>query len=165
MECEICGKPVPENPIKAKIEGSIMVVCKDCAKLGKIQKEKPKPKYQKSNNKNKNKNKQTPQKPYSKKNDEPSEELIENYSKIIREKRESNNWTREQLAEKIFEKVSVINRIESGKMTPDLKITKKLEKTLNITLLEKINNEDLNQYQNNSKEGFTLADVVKIKKK
>ena len=45
MECEICGKPVPENnPIRAKIEGSVMVVCKECSKLGTVQKTPPKPK-------------------------------------------------------------------------------------------------------------------------
>ena len=48
MECEICGKEVPEhNPIRAKIEGSVMVVCKECSKLGKIQKAPPKPKFRK----------------------------------------------------------------------------------------------------------------------
>ena len=46
MECEICGKPVNKhNPIRAKIEGSVMVVCSDCAKLGKIQKAQSKPKF------------------------------------------------------------------------------------------------------------------------
>ena len=50
MECEICGKTVPENnPIRAKIEGSVMVVCKECSKLGKIQKTPPKPKFVKQN--------------------------------------------------------------------------------------------------------------------
>ena len=46
MECEICGKPVPENnPIRAKIEGSVMVVCKECSKLGTIQKAAPQSKF------------------------------------------------------------------------------------------------------------------------
>ena len=55
MECEICGKPVPEhNPIRAKIEGSVMVVCKECSKLGKIQKAPPKPKYVQQKNKKQN---------------------------------------------------------------------------------------------------------------
>ena len=45
MECEICGKEVPEhNPIRAKIEGSVIVVCKECSKLRKIQKSPQKPK-------------------------------------------------------------------------------------------------------------------------
>ena len=34
MECEICGKTVPEdNPIRAKIEGSVMVVVKSVQNL------------------------------------------------------------------------------------------------------------------------------------
>ena len=54
MECEICGKPVSEtNPTRAKIEGSVVVVCKECAKLGTIQKAPPKPKYVKQNKSNK----------------------------------------------------------------------------------------------------------------
>ena len=34
MECEICGRQVSDNPKKAKIEGSVMIVCDECAKLG-----------------------------------------------------------------------------------------------------------------------------------
>ena len=162
MECEICGKSVPEhNPIRAKIEGSVMVVCKECSKLGKIQKAQPKPKYLKQNTK-----KKTPQKKrnYSR-NDEPNEELIDNFNNEIRKARESKNWSREDLGRKINERVSVITRIETGKMTPDLKLTKKLEKTLNIKLLEKVNNIDLNQYMNNSSGERTLGNIMKIKRK
>ena len=45
MECEICGRQVSDNPKRAKIEGSVMIVCDECAKLGKIQKAPPKPKF------------------------------------------------------------------------------------------------------------------------
>ena len=55
MECEICGRQVSDNPKKAKIEGSVMIVCDECAKLGKIQKAPPKPKFRKSNKPKKNK--------------------------------------------------------------------------------------------------------------
>ena len=162
MECEICGKPVPEhNPIRAKIEGSVMVVCKECSKLGKIQKAPPKPKYVQQKNK---KQKATPKRNYSRQ-DEPSEELIENYNDEIRKARESKNWSREDLGKKINERVSVINRIESGKMTPDIKLTKKLEKALNIKLLEKVNNVDLNQFINSSSGERTLGNIMKIKRK
>lgn len=163
MECEICGKPVPENnPIKAKIEGSVMVVCKECSKLGKIQKEPPKPKFRQQP---KGKKQQTQRsKPYSR-NDEPSEELIENFHFEIRKARESKDWSREQLGKKINERVSVISRIETGKMTPDTKLTKKLEKALNIKLLEKVNNVDLNQFISNSSGERTLGNIMKIKRK
>ena len=166
MECEICGKPVPENnPIRAKIEGSVMVVCKECSKLGTIQKAPPKPKYVKQNNKSKrpattrNRNRN-----YSR-NDEPSEELIEDFSFEVRKAREAKDWSREELGKRINERVSVISRIETGKMTPDTKLTKKLEKALNIKLLEKVDNIDLNQFISSSSGERTLGNVMKIKRK
>ena len=161
MECEICGKPVSAtNPTRAKIEGSVVVVCKECAKLGTIQKTPPKPKFQKNK---KEKSNVQPKRNY--RNDEPTEELIENYNTAVRNARESKNWSREDLGRKINERVSVINRIESGKMTPDNKLTKKLEKALNITLFEDVNDVDLNQYLNNTSGERTLGNIMKIKRK
>ncbi|MEE3490039.1 MAG: multiprotein bridging factor aMBF1 [Methanobrevibacter sp.] len=163
MECEICGKPVPENnPIKAKIEGSVMVVCKECSKLGKIQKAPPKPKFVKQNKTKRPTS--TRNKPYSR-NDEPSEELIEDFNVEVRKAREAKNWSREVLGKKINERVSVINRIEAGKMTPDTKLTRKLENTLGITLLEKVDKIDLNQFMSSSSGERTLGNVMKIKRK
>ena len=161
MECEICGKQVSDtNPTRAKIEGSVMIVCKECAKLGKIQKAPPKPKFRKSNKPKKTK--KTKQN-YSK--NEPKEELIEDFNIQIRKARESKNLSREDLGHKIYEKVSVINRIESGKMIPDVRLTKKLEDALNIKLLENVEELDLSKYTGNSAQGRTLGNVVKIKKR
>lgn len=163
MECEICGKPVPEhNPTRAKIEGSVMVVCRECAKLGTIQKAPPKPKYVKQTNQKKNTKRKT--RNYSR-NDEPSEELVEDFSSEVRKAREAKNWSREDLGKKINERVSVITRIETGKMTPDIKLTKKLEKALNVKLLEKVDNVDLNQFISNSSGERTLGNIMKIKRK
>ena len=163
MECEICGKNVPEhNPIRAKIEGSVMVVCKECSKLGTIQKAPPKPKFRKQEKTKRPKT--TRNKRYSSR-DEPTEELIEDYNFEIRKARESRDWSREELGKRINERVSVITRIETGKMTPDVKLTKKLEKVLNIKLLEKVDNIDLNQFINTSSGERTLGNIMKIKRK
>ena len=83
----------------------------------------------------------------------------------IRKARESKKWSREDLGKKINERVSVITRIETGKMTPDTKLTKKLEKALNINLLEEINNVDLNQFISGSSGERTLGNVMRIKRK
>ena len=115
MECEICGRQVSDNPKKAKIEGSVMIVCDECVK--------------------------------------------------IRKSRESKKLSREELGQKIYEKVSVINRIESGKMIPDIRLTKKLENALNITLIENVEELDLSKYTGNPSQGRTLGNVVKIKKR
>ena len=163
MECEICGKPVPEhNPIRAKIEGSVMVVCKECSRLGKIQKAPPKPKFVKQEKTKKQTN--TRSRNYSRR-DEPTDELIEDFNVEIRKARESKNWSREDLGKKINERVSVITRIETGKMTPDNNLTKKFEKALNIKLLEEIDNVDLNQFISNSSGERTLGNIMKIKRK
>lgn len=163
MECEICGKPVNKhNPIRAKIEGSVMVVCSDCAKLGKIQKAQSKPKFT-QRKKNKPSTPSKTQK-YSNK-DEPTEELIEGFEDKIRNARETKNWSREDLGRKINEKFSVISKIEAGKMIPDNKVTQKLEKTLNIKLLEKVGNLDLEQYMSSSSDERTLGNIMKIKRK
>lgn len=159
MNCEICGKELSDNPLKVKIDGSIMAVCDECSKYGKIQKEPPKPKFKKSTPKSKN------SKSKQRFRDEPIDELIEDYNKKIREVRESKKWSREELAEKINEKASVVTRIETGKMIPDNKLIKKLEKQLNIVLLEKYDDMDLEQFKSKSSDGFTLGDLVKIKKK
>jgi putative transcription factor len=139
-----------------------MVVCKECSKLGTVQKAPPKPKYVKQNKGKKPAN--TRKRNYSR-NDEPSEELIEDFSFEVRKAREAKDWSREDLGRKINERVSVITRIETGKMTPDTKLTKKLEKALNIKLLEKVDNVDLNQFINSSSGERTLGNIMKIKRK
>ena len=50
-------------------------------------------------------------------------------------------------------------------MTPDIKLTKKLEKALNVKLLEKVDNVDLNQFISNSSGERTLGNIMKIKRK
>ena len=44
-------------------------------------------------------------------------------------------------------------------------VTKKLENALDITLIESVNDIDLNQFMSNSSGGRTLGNVVKIKRK
>ncbi len=162
MDCELCGKPINGKPVRVKIDGAPMDVCKDCSKFGKIQKvPKPSQYMQKKGKTKKRTNK--PSRNY-RKDDEPTEELVENYGTIIRNARESNNLSREQLGEKIFEKVSVISKIETEKMDPDLKLARKLEKALNIKIIEKNENIDLKSFQNISSDVNTIGSLVKIKK-
>ena len=97
--------------------------------------------------------------------DEPMDELVEDFNIIVRKARESRGWTREELGAKIYEKVSVINRIESGKMEPDVKLAKKLEKTLNITLIEKYDDMDLDAFKSAASGPNTLGSIVKIKRR
>jgi putative transcription factor len=161
MRCEICGKVIKnEKPIKTKIDGAIFDVCEDCAKFGKVQKTPPKPKIAvKSRTKNVNvEEKKTPKYVFK---DEPKDELVEEFNLIIKEKRENRGLSREQLARKINEKSSVISRVESGKMIPDIKLAKKFENALKITLIEKIGEFDLKDSVNSKNNKPTLGDFIK----
>ncbi len=154
MRCEICGKKIVEKPIKTKIEGSIMLTCKDCSKFGKVQREPPKPKRPGAARGIKRQYKPV----------EPVNEVLENYNEIIRMAREKKGWSREELGEKIYEKASVISRIESGKMVPDIKLAKKFERILNVKLIEKTNDVTQEDIGPSNVKGTTIGDIARIKK-
>lgn len=164
MNCEICGKPISGKPLRTKIDGSVLEVCKECAKFGRVQKAPPTPIPNRTTKKNTN-NVNKRQKYQKKQKDDPVDEIVEDYNTLVRKARESKGWSREELGEKIYEKVSVINRIESGKMEPDLKLAKKLEKNLNIKLIEKVDNIDLESFRGTNSKGNTIGSIVKIKRK
>lgn len=152
MRCEICGKKLPSRPIRVKIDGSIMQTCNDCSKFGKVQKEPPRPAKPRT----------PPSRPRSR---EPSYEVSEDYNALIRTARESNNWSREELAQKLNEKSSVINRIESSKMVPDIKLARKIERLLKIQILEKVEDEQQEDGVSSTKGGTTIGDIAMIKKR
>ena len=151
MRCEICGKKVVGTPVRVKIEGSVMQTCQECSKFGKVQKE-PQRAIRK----------RTP--PRLPRYKEPSNEVLEDFNTVIRKARENLGWSRENLAEKVYEKVSVIGRIESGKMVPDIKLARKLEKILNVSLLEKVEDENLEDKGPQKIRGATVGDIAFIKK-
>ncbi|MDO5834939.1 MAG: multiprotein bridging factor aMBF1 [Methanobacterium sp.] len=156
MRCEICGKKVIGKPVRTKIENSIMLTCNDCSKFGKVQREPPKPQ--------RGPGRAPAGRRRSFRSQEPTHEVIENYQAVIREAREKNGWSREDLGEKIYEKVSVINRLESGKMVPDLKLARKLEKTLKVTLLEKTEQAQMDDQSAAHMRRATIGDIARIKK-
>ena len=157
MRCEICGKKVIGKPVKTKIENSIMLTCNECSKFGKIQREPPRPNRGPTSRASAGRRR-------TYRSQEPTHEVIEDYQKVIREAREKKGWSREDLGERIYEKVSVINRLESGKMVPDLKLAKKLEKSLNVTLLEKTEQAQLDELNPLNRRKATIGDIVRIKK-
>jgi uncharacterized protein (TIGR00270 family) len=62
-------------------------------------------------------------------------ELIEEYSHIIKEGREKLGISQQDLAFKAKEKLTVIQKIEIGKMSPTMRLSKELEHILRVRLL------------------------------
>ncbi len=141
MECEICGNRVTT---KARIEGAILNVCSSCVKFGKEIRAQPDIKNIIGIIK--------PQKVIE-------QAINPDFAAIIKEAREEKKLTREQLANKINEKVSVIERVERD-MKPDVKLRKKLENALNIDLSYE---EEKVQVKLQKNEDYTLGDAVQIR--
>ncbi len=151
MRCEICGKKVPGRPIRVKIDGSVMQTCEECSKFGKVQKEPPRPARSRT----------PPRRPRIR---EPTYEISEDCNTLIRTAREKKGWSREELAQKLNEKASVISRIESGKMVPDTKLARKIERILKIVILDKIDDEQPEDFVSSRTGGTTIGDIAQIKR-
>jgi putative transcription factor len=149
-ECEICGRYTDEL-YTIEVEGAILQVCKQCSTKGKfiakVREEKPK-------------------KQVTIINEQPVEELIDDYDKVIKEERKKMGLTQEELAKKINEQLTTIKKIENGDLHPTEKQAKKFEKLFGIKLYQVIKKQSLEELKKpDKKESLTLADVVKIKKK
>jgi putative transcription factor len=167
LRCEVCGRKIYGKPYRAVIEGAKLTVCSECAKHGTTTWEEPTPKIPTS------KPKTMPRSPrtYSKKQTETiigtSPELVRNFDHRIRQAREKLGLSHEDLGKKINEKVSLLRKIETGKMMPDNKLATKLEYALKINLLtpiteEKISQKDVPKQINRE---LTLGDLVELSKK
>jgi len=133
VNCEVCGREIVGKPYRAVIEGAKMVVCGSCAKLGSgYWEERPQRRVKRIA-------KPLPKIAASGKKEPPvlaeASELADDFSLRIRRAREGMELSHEDLGRKIGEKVSVLRKIESGKMTPDLMLAEKLEHALRVKLL------------------------------
>jgi putative transcription factor len=120
-ECEICGKNV-NSVKKAEIDGVLLEVCEECAKLGKEVLQ-PKPVVLK-------KAVVLPQ-------IEEGKELVDDFAQKIRRAREEKGLTQDEAADKIGISRLVYKRIENG-LKPDEKIARKIEKFFGIKLYTSI---------------------------
>ena len=125
LSCDICGG----KPIRAQIllEGAKLLACSRCMKGGKVihyfrdeddvAREPPPPPMPRSLG--------------------SGEEIIENWGDAIRKARQKKKLTIEQLAARIMEKGNYMHAIENGRIMPTVEVAKKLEKELDIKLIEK----------------------------
>jgi putative transcription factor len=155
MICELCGKEVPYlKPII--IEGSILKVCSVCEKFGTGAPPKPSPSLESSSTgeyrSTHGVSAGTPspedvvhrrlefraRRMKSKDIYEQSgpKELVEDYHKRIQQARSQLGLNQEQLGQKINERKSIISKLENKSLKPDDKLVRKLEKALEIKLME-----------------------------
>ncbi len=164
MECEVCGKNIHGNATTIIMEGIQMKVCRDCEKLGTVLKPKVTPNITKKPTSEVAKVSRARAAERSKQYFAGLDVgIVENYEVKIKEAREKKGWTQEELANNIKERVPLIRSVERGAITPEEDLVKKLERALDIKLLEQTS--DDKDYSGGPSKNLTLGDVVKIKRK
>jgi putative transcription factor len=117
MPCEMCGKE--GELFRSKVEGTILNVCQRCSGFGTVLGEVNL--VQKSA-------------VYS---SEPVEErVVQDYANIVKKAREIKGLKQEELGQRMAERESVISKVESGALRPSLKLARRFEKALGISLVE-----------------------------
>jgi putative transcription factor len=149
--------------VRAVIEGANMTVCSNCAKLGsgywtpKLQ-----PRARRGAMRQ-------PVQPYAKKKQgvtvPEAFELVADLGQQVRQARERLELSHEDLGRKLREKVSVLRKIECGKMVPDLALAEKLEHTLKITLRVPPSEPKVQLSSSSKPRGTTLGDLIQFKLK
>lgn len=158
--CEVCGRIIIGTPFGVVVEGASLLVCGECSNLSSV---KPTTTLNK------------PRKPSSWGSSSPASkeglhelgvelELVNDFPKQIKRAREKLQLTHEDLGRKIGEKVSVLQKMEIGKMVPDQILAKKLENILRIKLLTSYSERPTLSVLKPPPPKPTLGELVKIKK-
>lgn len=92
-------------------------------------------------------------------------ELDEDYSEIIKDGRAKANLSQEELARIVKEKLSMIQKIESRKVIPNMKLAKAIEHVLRVKLLVPPSEIPVPASRQKPSPEVTLADVARIKAK
>ena len=159
----MCGKEVA-SLLPVRIEGTILSVCRDCARFGDNVKAGGKQgttvepsliQVRLQNRERRMKTKDVYE------GGEESFEMALDYPKRIKEAREKMGWKQEELAAKMNERESIIHKLESGTMHPDDALIRKVEKTLDIKIKEKVTIAAVEK--STGKKGMTLEDFIKKK--
>ena len=92
-------------------------------------------------------------------------DLADNYPQIVQKARRKQELSQEDLAMKVKERLSVIQKIELGKIAPDMRLAKALEHVLRIKLLVLTSEPPVPKPAPGATKEVTLADVARIRKK
>jgi len=160
--CEICGHEIVGKPGRSLVEGATLIVCQQCSSIGTRLPSFPdrprRPMIAPSHT-------HTPIERLPKVVEES--DLIEEYSRVIKEGREKLGISQQDLAFKAKEKLSVIQKIEIGKMSPTMRLSKELEHILRVRLLVPREELDLPSPPRRGEPSpvATLGDVALVKHK
>ncbi len=154
--CDMCG--AEEQLFLTDIEGTKLNVCKNCAKFGKViaevraQEEAPK----------KDMREEKAGRP-ARRASELVQVVSEDFSERIKNAREKLGLKQEELAKKMAERASLIQKMEQGQFTPSISLARKLENHLRIKLIEQHEEKHDGKFRSGGA-SLTIGDMLELKK-
>jgi len=158
MLCEMCNNK--EACCRALVEGAEIALCRNCSKFGKITKE---IKVELPAKKAKILGIAAPA-VLPNKEKIVIESIVADFGAKIKKAREKFGLTQQEFALKISEKESIVHKLETELMEPNVDLARKLEKLLHIKLVEQIEegeDEGVVEPKKAGSQGFTLGDYLK----
>ena len=86
-------------------------------------------------------------------------ELASDFAKRVSTARTQRGWDKRELARRMAEKINIINNVESGKRPTDA-VIRKLERTLDITLMVDASPDENRHVNSGQARGLTLGDFL-----
>ncbi len=145
--CEMCGKD--SSLVNTAIEQVEMKVCSGCARFGTVRESNELPQFHERKAEHK----------------EPGLRIVSNYALLLRRSREGKGLTQEDFAKSLQERESIVAKWEQGKMQPSVEAARKLEKLLNVSLIEEDIEMSAVKNKSSASGGFTLGDFIKVRKR
>lgn len=147
--CQLCGRE-QDSLEKAKIEGATLKVCDSCADMGEtVSTGSTKKTKRKKRKKKRSTSKQS------------STVLASNYGEIIKNAREGEQLSIEEVADSLNEKESFIRKIEREDLKPEKSLASKLEKKFGIDLYVNPSVSDVKTDSGDTRSA-TLGDVAEV---
>jgi putative transcription factor len=172
-QCEMCGAE-RASLTTAKVEGAELELCDDCADFGtevKTTSSSGSTKYSTSSSSGTSSASSGSSGGSSssgggstRRRDmfDDMDEVATDYDQRIREAREGEGLSQEDLARELNEKASLIRKLERGDVLPSDEVQQKLERRLDISLVEGSGDSDT-EWEGSDGTTTTLGDVVKRK--
>ncbi len=154
--CEMCGTEAPL--FRTDIEGTELNICKSCAKFGKVisevrvQEDVP-DKLMTGQEKA----------PVQRQTSELVQVVAEDFPEIIKNARERLGLKQEELAKKMAERTSLIQKMEQGQFMPSISLARKLENHLRIKLVEQHEEKHDRKFRAEGA-NLTIGDMLELKK-
>lgn len=159
--CEMCGASGTLR--KTKVEGARLKLCEDCQEVGEVI-DSPTAAGTGSQRSGSGTSASSGTRSRSTSRREPDDELVEDFGSRVKRARESEDLSVGDLASRIKEKDSVIRRIESGKLSPDRGLARKVENALDITLYTEVS-EVAAPHEQSSPGSTTIGDVAEVRER